>query len=1544
MFSAQFCPSGEGWGPWSVRRELDLTPCFEHGILLPSLNGLFLVLGIHRIRHLQRLHSLPAAYCNNAAYWIKIVLASAIAVAAAVELFYYIDLTGVLNGFNVFIVAQLFHVAMLVVAVLLHHYEHIKSRRSSDILLLYWLSAGIVSLIILRTDYFVENEPRSEYSALWVARYIYSIGIAALFCVELWPRRINEYILPEDTDVLGAFGNSSYTEESTGKCAPEESANIFSRLSFAWMSPLLEFGQHKQIGEGDLWKLPAKYAPLNVVEKFDANWQYELSNSMHHTPSLLRALWKTHGAPFALAGVFKLIQDILQFTQPVLLSRLIGFVASHATDNPLPISYGFFYATAMLICQAIQTIFLHQYFQLGMVTGMKAKSSLTAAIYKKALRISNDTRQEYSTGSITTLFSVDVERIGGVTDYAHIAWSGPMQIALAIYLLYITLGWSMFAGIIVMVAAIPANGWIIGRMRQLQVVQMKNKDKRTSLIEEVLSGAKVIKLYAWERPFLQKIQHVRESLELVTLSKYGKMFALNSLSSMVVPFLVSCMTFLIYSIFDGVSHGPLTAQLIFVSLSLFNLLRFPLTVFPIIISSIVEAHVAIGRVYKLLTSDELDPGCITRLESIRKSKNSSSVALKNSTNTNYQEIGAVDVTAAVEVKDGSFKWSNNGSVILDNINLIAQSSEHLAVVGRVGSGKSSLVSALLGDMQRERGEIVIHGQIAYAPQQPWIMNATLRDNILFGLKYDEAFYNQVIDACALRPDLDILAAGDMTEIGEKGINLSGGQKARVSLARAVYARADVYVLDDPLSAVDAHVGKHLFERVLGPNGLLKSRCRIHITNAIQFITKCDSVMLLRDGTPLEYGAVADLIESRSHVYNLIQEYGISEASSTPVSSTLTPSVSNAKLIDIQGDLQSDTLDMDNSYSSQRRRSTMNTLPSASIAPIQRTGRLRVIDSNETRNVLISEEVSAVGKISYSAYIDYFRECTWAGMAWFIGTTFLSQGLLVLSNVWLKIWSSANEAHDHSLLDSYERGPMYYIAIYSLFGLASAALYYVRSVVQWSVCVVRSGRSTHQKMLDAVFHSPMSYFDTTPLGRILQRFSKDQNSVDEVIPRTVSAWLQNLTSILFSILVIVAALPAFGLVMIPVLIFFFYLKSYFLNTSRTLKRLDSTTRSPIYASFQETLVGASTIRAFNQQERFMAENLRKIDANQRCVYPYLSLNRWLAVRIEWMSAFVIFATAILGVVALLYGKGDAGLVGLSVTYALQSTQQINWMLRMECDLENSMCDFVRIQEIEQLAPEAPEVIEDNRPEKSWPEQGTVEFRGYSTRYREGLDMVLKDLSFSVRPREKVGIVGRTGAGKSSLTLALFRIVEAAEGSILVDGKDISQYGLFDLRSKLSIIPQDPVLFAGTVRENLDPFGEYSDQEIWNALAHAHLAEFIRSKDERLEFVVTQGGENFSVGQRQLICLARALLKRAKILILDEATAAIDPESDEIIQKSIRKEFKDCTVLTIAHRLNTIIDSDRILVLDKGQLAEFDTPQNLLTKENGLFYQLWNKASE
>ncbi|KAJ2514082.1 hypothetical protein H4217_005958 [Coemansia sp. RSA 1939] len=1316
-------------------------------------------------------------------------------------------------------------------------------------------------------------------------------------------------------------------------------------MSFAWISPLLALGQHRLINEMDMTKLPTKCAPLNAVDKFDANWRKEKDKSQGEESAwmLLRVLFKANGALFALTGFFKLLQDLMQFAQPVLLARLIEFVASHATNNPQPISNGVFYAIVMFVCQMVLTVFLHQYNHLCKVTGINAKSGLVAAIYRKTLRLSNEARQEYTTGSIITMFSVDVQNVTTAANTAHMVWSSPLQIILGIYLLYSTLGWSVFAGVGVMVTAIPINSWLARRMKKLYVEQMKNKVKRTSLTEEALSGISVLRLYAWEQPFLQRIQNVRESLELVMLRRFGKGYALGGVSTVAIPFLVSFVTFLTYALFDGVSHGPLTAQRIFVPISLFNLIKGPLTLLPTFVATQVEAAVAIGRIQAFLLGGELDPDSITHIESASQA---------NMTTTPPQlpphQPDSVTETTAVKVTNGKFRWSTTGQVVLDNINFTVGIGEHLAVIGSVGSGKSSLASALLGDMKRDQGRATIRGDVAYVAQQPWIMNATLRDNILFGLQYDSEFYSYVVEACALLPDFENLPAGDLTEIGEKGINLSGGQNARVSLARAVYSRADVYILDNPMSAVDAHVGKHIFEHVLGPSGLLRSRTRIHITSAIPYIKRCDSVVLLQDGIQLESGSVEDLMECRGEVYKLVQKYGgdspsnAAEVASSTILSTSTTSLKAVGRASTPSSRSSLTNDSDGK---QLGRRSIDSFPPSSNRLLQRTTMQPVANGSEPHNVLIEKEVSAVGKVSMSSYTSYLRDCTFSGAIIYAVGIVVNQGMLVLSNVWLKIWSTANEAHESD--DSSKAPPhslAFYMSVYAGLGLCAAAASYIRFDTLWQVCVANSARATHNKMLNAVFCAPKSYFDTTQQGRILQRFSRDQGSVDQKIPRSVATWSINIVNVTFSLIVISVSLPAFAVIIIPVIVLFSHYRNYYLETSRTLKRLDSTSRSPVYAGFQESLVGASTIRAYRMSEQFFVENMRRNDVNQRCYYALIALDSWLSIRLEWISAFIVFGAALLGVLSLLYGKADAGLVGLAVAYSLQSTQQLSYMLRTGCDVENNMCDYVRIQEMQQLPSEADLIIENNRPKESWPDQGMVEFKNYSTRYREGLDLVLKDLTFRVMPRQKVGIVGRTGAGKSSLTLALFRIIEAAEGKILIDGEDIFKYGLFDVRSKLSIIPQDPVLFAGTVRENLDPFGSYPDQEIWNALQHAHLAEYIRTKEEGLEFEVMQNGSNFSVGQRQLICLARALLKRAKVLVLDEATAAIDNSTDAIIQESIRKEFKDCTVLTIAHRLNTIIDSDMILALDNGKIAEYDTPQNLLSKENGLFKELWIAAKE
>ncbi|KAJ2083952.1 hypothetical protein H4R24_000395 [Coemansia sp. RSA 988] len=845
--------------------------------------------------------------------------------------------------------------------------------------------------------------------------------------------------------------------------------------------------------------------------------------------------------------------------------------------------------------------------------------------------------------------------------------------------------------------------------------QIKHRDTRIKILNETLSGIKVIKLYAWDMSFIDRIR-----------------------------------------------------KLVFVALMLFNMLKDPLSGVATIVPILQNATVSYRRLQKFMIADEIDIASVDRIPYDRT---------MDTTSPNDELIN---------ITNGTFKWLPADQPTLENISIKCKRSELVAVIGQVGCGKSSLVSAILGDMIKQSGNAMVCGSIAYVSQRPWILNATLRDNILFGSCYEESFYNQVIDACALRPDIEVLSSGDMTEIGEKGINLSGGQNMRVSLARAVYARADLYILDNPLAAVDAHVSKHIFTKVLGPQGLLQLRARVLVTNAVQYVDSVDNIVLLSKGKILEQMSFAQAMATQGAIYEFIHRY---------IGNRLT----------------------------------------------------------------------------------------------------------------------------HTLMNS------------------------LKSFVLWTRCSIRASSEIHNSMLTSVMGSPVSFFDTTPIGRVINRFSSDLARLDDMLPRSVFDITNTFTKIAAAAIIIAYTTPLILLLVPPLVLFYRKDQQRFLYSSRELRRLESTTRSPIIAHILESINGMSTIRAYGQQSRFLVENENRLALNIRANYNLLFTNRWLAMRLDAVGNLIVFGTSVLLVTsAHWFGKGDAALVGLAVSYAVELTHSVNMSIRFYTNMENSMTHVERATEYAQLPSEAVTVIDDHRPKQAWPEQGALEFNNYSTRYREGLDLVLRGLSFRVLPRHKVGIVGRTGAGKSSLTLALFRIIEGFSGQILLDGEDISKYGLFDVRSKLSIIPQDPVLFEGTVRENLDPFGSYSDQNIWRALEQAHLADYIRTKQESLEFMVAQSGENFSVGQRQLICLARALLKHAKVLVLDEATAAIDNETDEIIQQTIKKEFKDCTVLTIAHRLNTIIDSDMILVVDGGRLAEYDTPQNLLANKESIFAKLVEEA--
>lgn len=943
-------------------------------------------------------------------------------------------------------------------------------------------------------------------------------------------------------------------------------------------------------------------------------------------------------------------------------------------------------------------------------------------------------------------------------------------------------------------------------------------------------------------------------------------------------------------------------------------------------SSSIEAYVALGRVYKFLTSAEVDPNAII-VEDRRRSGSNQDASDKYS----------------LLVTDASYSWYKNSDPVISNINIAIKKDCLLSVIGRVGSGKSSLIAALCGDLERVSGEVRIRGSVAFVPQQAWIMNDTLRANILFGNRYDPHYYQKTIEACCLQQDFDMLLGGDMTEIGERGINLSGGQKARISLARAVYARADIYLFDDPLSAVDAHVGKTIFDKVVGPKGMLAGKTRVFVTHQIQYLSQSPQIMMLRDGKVVEQGNFQELMARKAEVYQLVSEFG--RDPTQDVAATLDDD--SESLVEQEVHLDEDVVERD-AFPAEETPLLSSTPRSARRDSIRSTTSVRTLrrpsvasaisrtaaKAPEPKNsALMSEEQMKQGSVSRSVYLAYAKACSYSAVIAYLLSMILSQSASISTSLWLTHWSSDNDSGKGV------SSPMYYIGVYALLGFSYSLLTVFQSIILQVYCGIRSARVLHQDMLHSVLRSPMSFFDTTPMGRILNRFSKDQSTIDEVLPRSFSGYSRTLFQVISVLVVVTMSTPSFIIIILPFSFVYLWLQRYFLSTSREIRRLDSVSRSPVFAHFQETLGGISTIRAYRQQKRFIDGNEHRLDQNLRAFYPGIAGNRWLAFRLECLSSVIIFGSAFLSVVSLArHVAVDPGLVGLSLSYALSITQTLNWMVRQYTEIESNIVSVERLKEYVELTPEAPETIPYHRPPQEWPAEGRVDFINYETRYRPGLELVLRGVNCSIRSHEKIGICGRTGAGKSSLTLSLFRIIESVKGQIFVDGIDISTLGLYDVRSRFSIIPQDPVLFAGTIRFNLDPSGTKSDLELWQALEDSYLKDYVSTLDGGLNAIVLEQGDNFSVGQRQLICLARALLRKTSLLVLDEATAAIDLETDALVQAIIRQKFADCTILTIAHRINTVMDSDRIMVLDQGRVAEFDSPANLLADPKSIFYSL------
>ncbi|EHK47570.1 uncharacterized protein TrAtP1_012305 [Trichoderma atroviride] len=1500
-----FCGNEEGWGPLSPFR-YDFTPCFvDVWIAAVSVYGiLFGAIAIWWLK--KKKQELPTS--KNAHFWIKQTLLGAIIADVIVQFAFQIVSYGSIwfRDFRAWTTVAL--ALSLFVIFTIQWLEHSRLRNANGVVLFYWLLL-IISFAVKQRS--LVSQQLYAKSLPYFITYTVGVGLTvAEFLVEwLWPRSLDngyEAILDEE------------------EC-PQDYATVFSKLTFSWMTPLMRRGYKIFLTENDLWGLARADQTRNTGVALEEAWKYELKHRPN-SPSLWLALFRAYGGPYVTAAFFKAGNDVAQYIQPQLLRLLIAFVASYNLgETPQPIIQGASIALAMFACAVFQTTMVHQYFQLAFETGMRIKGGLASTIYRKSLRLSNEGRSSKSTGDIVNYMAVDAQRLQDLTQFAQQAWSAPFQIAICMVSLYNLVGWSMMAGVVVMIIMMPVQGFVARMMRNLQKDQMKNKDARSRLINEIINNMKSIKLYAWGSAFMAKLNFVRNEQELKNLRRIGATQAVANFTWNTAPFFVSCSTF---TVFVLTQDRPLTTDIVFPALALFNLLTFPLAVLPMVITSIVEASVAVGRLTAFLTAEELQADAVTVRES-------------------PQEMGEETVL----IRDGTFSWNRHEDKnALTDINFTAYKGELSCVVGRVGAGKSSFLQSVLGGLYKVKGSAEVRGTIAYGSQQCWVLNATVKENIVFGYKWDPEFYEKTIKACALIDDFAQLPDGDETVVGERGISLSGGQRARVSLARAVYARADIYLLDDVLSAVDSHVGRHIIENVLGPRGLLSTKTRILATNAISVLKQASYITLLKDGEIVERGTYEQLIARKGLVADLLRtaghdstspSSGSSSGESSETSTVIEPLSTQDKeeLEEAQEQVpEMAPIKTGSAMMDKPRSSSMATLRRASTASFKGPrGKLtdeEVAGASKTKQ---AKEHVEQGKVKWSVYGEYARENNLYAVAIYIIALLTAQTANIGGSVWLKEWAEKNQyvgSNDHI-------GK--YIGIYFAFGIGSSLLTVLQTLILWIFCSIEASRKLHERMANAIFRSPMSFFDTTPAGRILNRFSSDIYRVDEVLARTFNMLFVNVAKSGFTLIIISVSTPAFIALIVPIALAYYWIQRYYLRTSRELKRLDSVSRSPIYAHFQESLGGVATIRAYRQIERFQLENEWRVDANLRAYFPSISANRWLAVRLEFIGAVVILAAAGFAIVSVASHSGlSAGLVGLAMSYALQITTSLNWIVRQTVEVETNIVSVERVLEYARLPSEAPEIIPSKRPSVSWPAKGEVDFKNYSTRYREGLDLVLKNINLDIKTHEKIGVVGRTGAGKSSLTLALFRLIEPVTGQIDIDNLNTSSIGLLDLRRRLAIIPQDAALFEGTVRDNLDPGHVHDDSELWSVLDHARLKDHVADMEGGLEAKINEGGSNLSQGQRQLVSLARAMLTPSNILVLDEATAAVDVETDAMLQATLRSPlFANRTIITVAHRLNTILDSDRVVVLDKGEVAEFDTPSELYKKQ-GIFYNLMRQA--
>ncbi|XP_036142952.1 multidrug resistance-associated protein 4-like [Monomorium pharaonis] len=1356
---------------------------------------------------------------------------------------------------------------------------------------------------------------------------------------------------------------------------PRKTANIFSILFFWWMRELFMTGAKRDLEESDIYRPVKADESEKLTDHLEKYWNCELDKlkNLEFTmgkdgqkvplkrdvrPRLYKAIFNAFWLSYFIIGVYQFIQwNIICLMVPIFQSWIIDYFAKDLTGrNKIELNDVLIYISYLILCSIITALILNQSTMLSQQFGMRIRVACSSLLYRKLLRLNKASVNQIGTGQVINLLSNDVTRFDQLTKFLNFIWTVPLQITIAGYIMWQKIGFSTLVGIgSLLITVMIAQVFFSIYNRKLRALIAPLTDRRVQLMSELVVGIQVVKMYAWEKPFSKIVNVIRE-LEINKI-KFSSYIRAVCLAILVFTQRLSLYFTLITFVLTG---NNLTADVTYEMATFFSILELTAAFsFSQALIIMGETMVSINRLEDLLLMEEVNMGHSEKNSQLHSQKSNNATNPENRTDKYISKNGSFrfsevqrlsDLPVCVKFQHVSANWiSGKLPPTLCNINLIIKPGQLCAVVGAVGSGKSSILHLLLKELNPGAGSVTLiqdsskniiqdnlsNGyftdnpdlRISYASQEPWLFGGTVRDNILFGQPYDKARYTQVANVCALKKDFRQFPQRDMTMVGDRGVSLSGGQRARINLARAVYRQADLYLLDDPLSAVDTRVARHLYSECI--TDYLHDKTRVLVTHQLQFLKRADHIVVLDQGFIKMQGSYNELVQSNNDFIEMMNNLN-HDAQKKEAEIERASEMSIRKI------------------SLKRRASDLSTHSD--------------IDDSDYAEKIPEGEMMARGRISGRVYKEYFDHGGNYFLLMLLLFFVISQIAAIGNDYWLSYWINLEDIRRiNNVSDTKQYATMYSnnflgsiftlnpdgllstvdaIYVYTFCIIACAATTLFSNFLYMKICM-NSSCNLHNTMFSNLLNAPMSFFNTNPSGRILNRFSKDMGTMDEILPKVMLEAFQ-VIFLVCDVMIIEVILNPWMLIIIMVLtVLFFFTMNFYLSTAQNVKRLEGITKSPIFSHVNATLNGLPTIRSSGAViEKMMRQQFDVLqDRHSGTWYLTLACSCALGLFTDLIMSLFIGILCYSLVLLNEAGNIEDSKAGLAISQLLILTARLQYGIRQFIETMSLMISVERILQYTNLPKEEP-VTSDNSPPTTWPPTGQLCLKNVSMKYNEDDPPVLKNLNVTIKSGWKVGVVGRTSAGKSSLISALFRLFnEGLEGEIKIDGRDTSTVGLSELRSKISIIPQEPVLFSESLRYNLDPFNQYDDMKLWEVLRQVEL------NDIALDNNIFSGGHNFSVGQRQLICLARAILRNNRLLVLDEATANIDSHTDALIQETIRSNFKECTVITIAHRLNTIIDSNRIIVMENGSIVEFGCPYELLhDKPNGYFSQMVEKTGK